>query len=280
MTVREVLAIGENRLKSLDTPHLDAALLLAHACGVNRERLYMKLPDTLTPEDITAYNRALHRRETGEPVAWITGTKEFWGLPLQVGPGVLCPRPDSEILVETALKYIPVDRSYRLHDCCTGPGTLAIAIANERPLLTASASDISKEAAQFISLNNYTLADGRIRYIEADLLEGINGPFDMIISNPPYLTEAETSERMKWGWKEPELALNGGGEDGLSIISTIIRQSVSRLVNGGFLILEASPLQILSIRDMLATSGFHTHEIYKDLGGHARVIIARIGVVG
>lgn len=278
MTVREALIDGGTQLKNMDTPHLDAALLLAHSCGTNREQLYMQLLDPLDMERIIVYRKALKRRIAGEPVAWITGTKEFWGLEFQVGPGVLCPRPDSEILVETALDSIPEDIPFRLHDCCSGPGTLAVAIASERPLLQASASDVSDDAAHYFNLNNTAHTGGRISFIKNNLLDGIDGPFDMIISNPPYLTPAETLERIEQGWREPALALNGDGVDGLSIITKLIGQASIRLANGGILMLEAAPLQIPAIGNMLSASGFHSLVVVKDLGGHNRVIHARVGV--
>jgi release factor glutamine methyltransferase len=194
MTIRDALAEGYSILEGHETqtPRLDASLLLSHSRGISREKLYMELGEPCTEHVLESYRTALERRLSGEPVAWIIGFKEFWGMRFRVGPGVLCPRPDSEILVEAALEtmdYIEsVRNGPRLHDCCCGPGTLGIALGAERPNWEVSASDISPDAAKYFKINNQNLAGGRLTYHHSDLMEGIPGPFDIIVSNPPYLT--------------------------------------------------------------------------------------------
>ena len=321
MTVREALAEGAAALQNheTETPRLDAALLLAHVRGVTRERLYMDLAESMTPAELDSFRGALDRRVSGEPVAWIIGRKEFWGLEFAVGPGVLCPRPDSEILVEAALEIMegmtdsdatagrpsaagtpspvklpagsgrpsatestpagpgdsPSGTFRRLHDCCCGPGTLALALARERPDWEIGASDISGEAALYFAENNARLCAGRVTYTHADLMDGIDGPFDVIVSNPPYLTPRETAERTALGWREPVLALDGGGKDGLDVIRRLIPHVFDRLVPGGAVLMEADPLQMPMIGEILVGTGFEGVRIRRDLGDRDRVIIAR-----
>ena len=279
MTVRDVLAQGQKVLAQCqtDTPRLDADLLLACAQGIGREKLYMNLRGEVDPLEFSSFQMMLQRRMGGEPVAWITKVKEFWGMDFHVGPGVLCPRPDSEVLVETALEFMGESTSGRLHDCCCGPGPLAAALAVERPLWHVSASDISDIAGEYFNMNNRSLTGGRIRYIEADLLEGFQDVFDIIVSNPPYLTRKELAERRTLGWKEPALALDGGGEDGLELVRRLVPQAAERLRPGGVLLLEASPLQIPAVKQILLEAGFDAIGVRKDLGARDRVIYGRCG---
>ena len=286
MTVREALALGRTALQDheTDTPDLDASLLLCHVLGITREKLYMRLGDDVAPRARRAYEKAMSRRSDGEPVAWITGYREFWGLDFTVGPGVLTPRPDSEVLIEEALTLMDrmtsaggAGSSLRLHDCCSGPGTLALALLSERPDWDISASDISEAAGKFFSINNDRLCAGKALYHQTDLMDGIAGPFDMIVSNPPYLTPAETSERMDAGWKEPVLALDGGGPDGLDVIRRLIPAVHGRLKPGGAVLIEADPLQMPIIGEILGCTGFTGIRVRKDLGDRDRVIIATRG---
>ena len=276
MTVREALRQGRAVLGQLETAALDSSLILAHSCGMSREKLYMELSSPVSPKAAEAYKAALARRTDGEPVAYITGRKEFWGLGFQVGPGVLCPRPDSEILIETVLKEMDLLKNPgRLHDCCCGPGTLALALAAERPQWRIDASDISDDAAFFFEKNNRTLAAGRVGFTKSNLMEGLEGPYDFIISNPPYLTPDETTEKMAEGWKEPALALDGGGKDGLDIIRRLIPRSFTRLKTSGRLLIEAHPLQMAPIGQILSETGFGDIQVFQDLAGLDRVVMGR-----
>jgi release factor glutamine methyltransferase len=283
MTFREALAEGRAALKGheTDTPYLDASLLLAHTCSLSRERLYMELSVEVKAVQLAEFRAAMKRRIAGEPVAWIVGAKEFWGLEYAVGPGVLCPRPDSEILIESVLEIMDssefLSSGRRLHDCCCGPGTLALALATERPDWQISASDISDDAAAYFERNNQTLTGGRVSYTHADLLEEINGPFEVIISNPPYLTPGETDDRISLGWKEPILALDGGGEDGLDLIRRLIPRVYDRLITAGVFLLEADPLQMPIIRQILLDTGFERPRTARDLAERERIAIAYKG---
>lgn len=273
MTIREVLNKAAHFLNQSDTSRLDAALLLAHAMNISRETLYMKLSDQLDKAYWDKFDILLKRRQSGEPVAWITGEKAFWNIVLHVGPGVLCPRPDSEILVETALGIMDKSESgHHLHDCCCGPGTIALALASERPQWIISASDISEEAQRYFRHNNAALVNNNVVFTRSNLLESIEGRYNIIVCNPPYLTHAETMERQNLGWREPPLALDGGVNDGLDIIRRFIPQAAKRLTPGGFLLLEADPLQIHTIWEILRRNFFVDIRVRQDLAGRDRVI--------
>ncbi|RLW69987.1 MAG: protein-(glutamine-N5) methyltransferase, release factor-specific [spirochete symbiont of Stewartia floridana] len=274
MTRHEALAEGRNMLPLhvTDTPELDASLLLAHACSTDRARLYMELKEEMRESEHLSYRQMLNRRREGEPAAWITGLKEFWGLNFHIGPGVFCPRPDSEIVVETALDFMPPSSEGRLHDCCCGPGTLAAPLAVERPSWRIFASDISEIAGEYCRRNNRSLCGGRICFTQTHLLDGIEGPFDVIVANPPYLTGNEVDRGLRLGWKEPDIALDGGGEDGLNLIRGLIPQAAERLRLNGVLILEADPSQMAVIRQILSENDFRSIAIRQDLGGRDRVI--------
>ncbi len=274
MTIRDILNDARKTLEHCDsdTPHLDASLLLAHALGLNREKLYMNLREDVGSVEMTIFDDLLHRRVNGEPVSWITGSREFWGMDFKVGPGVLCPRPDTEILVETTLEFMEKMTPGHLHDCCCGPGPLAVSLAVEHPCWEISASDISDAAGKYFHINNRKLVNGRIKYIQTCLLVGIFNSLDIIVSNPPYLTSGEVLEKRTRGWKEPAEALDGGEGDGLSLVSQLVHQAAYHLKPGGILLLEVSPLQMNTVRKILLGNRFESIGIRKDLGNRDRVI--------
>ncbi|MCG8454301.1 MAG: peptide chain release factor N(5)-glutamine methyltransferase [Spirochaetales bacterium] len=278
MTIREALHWGKLQLQEMDdndTPSLDAALLLAHVLQISRERLYMELSSSLSRQKQEEYTVILNQRATGEPVAWILGTKEFWGRDYRVGPGVLCPRPDSEVLIEAVSASMQEwQQGGRLHDCCCGPGTLGLALAADHPHWKVSASDISPHAQKYFLINSQRLTQNQVPYVHSNLMNAVEGPFEIIISNPPYLTPLETEERKNRGWQEPSLALDGGDHDGLALIRRLIPQCASRLVKGGKLFLEADPLQMPLISRILSNNGFADIRIIPDLGGRDRVAAA------
>ncbi len=293
MTVREALTRGKNALidHETETPDLDVALLLSDILKLSRAKLYMNLSEALSAGSLVIFDEALKRRVNGEPVAWITGSKEFWGLDFSVGPGVLCPRPDSEVLIEQTLLLMEeltstasADSAERvpsgsLHDCCTGPGTLALALKSDRPDWKITASDIAEDAGRYFAENNQRLCGGQVGFKKADLMSGVEGPFDIIVSNPPYLTPRETEERRLLGWKEPVLALDGGGDDGLDLIRQLIPQVYGTLNNNGAVLIEADPLQMPIMNQILIDTGFNRIRVQQDLGNRDRVIIARKGLI-
>lgn len=262
-----------------DTPFLDACLILAHCLGISRERLLSRFPEAID-EIPSSFEAAWGRRVSGESVAYIVGSKEFFGREFLVDRRALVPRPDTEILVAAALEMgdalspSPSGGRLRVHDVCTGSGAVAISIAAERPGWSVSASDISPVALELARLNAGRLLDKTMPMELADLLEGIEGPFDIITANPPYVPTGETAALLAQGWQEPALALDGG-PDGLSIIPRLIRQAGALLVPAGILLIEADALQSKSVRAMFLEEGFCDCRVWKDLAGLERIMGAR-----
>ena len=287
-TLRQALNYGRRLLNSPafvplyagPEASLEASLLLAHVLEQTRENLYIELDTPLAPTDFQDYQLKLQRRQNGEPLAWITGFREFRGRDFAVGRGVLCPRPESEHLVEAVLEHgRKLEKSggsvqcIRVHDCCTGSGNLALSLALERSAWEISASDISPVAQGFFEQNNRRLTAGKVPFHRCDLLNGLTGLFDIIVSNPPYLTPQECNERLESGWLEPMEALNGGEEDGLGIIRRLIAGVDKHLAPGGMLALEASPGQMSQIRQLLFRNNLERIEIRRDLAGMERIAL-------
>ena len=286
MSLGDALQEGSRLLEGVDTPFLDAQVLLAHTLGLTREKLLASFPEFLSRKNREKYRFYLDQRLKGIPVACIVGEKEFFGRPFRVNSRVLTPRPDTEIMVETALKAAETLRAegfpspLRTADVCTGSGCIALSLVLEDPLLRVTASDISPAAAEVFAENRRILCPDKgedlLRFRRGNLLEEDPGPYDMILSNPPYLTTEEVGKMRSGGWMEPELALDGGAE-GLDFLRTISEQSRDRLVKKGYLIMEAASAQMAFIELILHDQGFEDIRIHPDLGGRNRVIEGRFG---
>jgi release factor glutamine methyltransferase len=270
MTVADVLALGVNRLKNhTDTPALDARLLLADILRLEPVRLLLSSDDPVCGEAQAAYEQALERRLDGECVAYITGSKEFWGLPFLVNPSVLVPRPDTETLVEAALTVIRQDAA--LLELCTGSGAVAIALKKECPALSVKATDISAAALETARKNAARL-QADVCFAESDLFDRITGVFDLIVANPPYIPTGVIASLPAEVRREPRLALDGG-EDGLDLIKRIIAEAKRHLKPAGVLLMEASPPQMPAIAELLRVGGYQQDvRVYQDIAGLDRVI--------
>jgi release factor glutamine methyltransferase len=283
MTVRSLLTQGYDTLffAEVQTPFLDAVVLLSHAMETTKEKLLASLPDEAPPGGETRFRDFLDQRCAGVPVSYIRRAKEFFGLDFYVDERVLVPRPDTEILVEKILQCIRADpRLRRVHDACTGSGCVGIALKRTAPDLEVSASDISERALEVAAMNaDRLLGAGGSDFgtFRSDLLESVPGTFDIIASNPPYLRDDEVSDLRKLGWREPELAL-AGGKDGTVLAQRLIRSAPSRLRTGGWLVLEAAPLQITRLFAFMDQAGFHSIDVENDLAGSNRVIAGRLDV--
>jgi release factor glutamine methyltransferase len=291
MTVRETLAEGTALLASsnIDTPALDASLLLAAILGVDRAHLLLAYPDSLPSGVSHRFKELLERRLGGECVAYILGHKEFRNLDFMVNPAVLVPRPDTETLVEAALEFcgkaLTLPRAgpggLRLLDLGTGSGAVAVALKHEVPGLEMWASDISEEALETARANaTRLLGPGPagytgVRFIKSDLFAHIPGQFHVIISNPPYVPGAEIETLSPEVRREPRLALDGG-RDGLDLIRLLISEAPDRLYPGGGLFIEADPRQMTTLAALLETGGLKDIQTYRDLSGKKRVIGAVI----
>jgi len=278
MIVRSLLAQGYDTLfyAEVQTPFLDAVVLLAHSMAVTKEKLLASLPDEVPPAIEARFRELIDLRCTGRPVSYIIKRKEFYGLDFYVDERVLVPRPDTEVLVEKVLQCIRSDpRLRRVLDACTGSGCIGISVKHTAPGLDVSASDISASALEVAALNADRILGGALPAFRSDLLESVPGSFDLIASNPPYLRDDEVTDLRKLGWREPELAL-AGGRDGTALAERLIRTAPSRLNPGGWLVLEAAPLQINKLFALMDQAGFHTIDVEKDLAGSSRVIAGRL----
>ena len=279
MTIRQAITEGTQKIgiRWPETPYLDACVILASVLGSTREKLLASLADTLDKTAYQAFMQGVEARAAGSPVAYITKHQEFYALDFYVDSRVLVPRADTEILVETALCYIKPGS--RVLDLCTGSGCIAIAIKHAVPEARVEASDISDGALAVFRHNAETLLSGQLKgqvsgqivTYKSDLLSSIPGKYDVIVSNPPYLTRSETARMEEASWPEPKLALDGG-EDGLDFIRRIIAEAAGHLLNGGRLLFEADPAQMGAIKIEFEKYKYNDIIIRKDLAGRDRVI--------
>jgi len=278
MTVRTLLRRGYDTLflAEVDTPLLDALLLLAFALNTTKEKVLASLPEEVSPEAEAEYSSLLDRRGAGTPVSYIRRIKEFYGLEFYVDERVLVPRPDTEALVEKAIDVVRADpRLRRVHDACAGSGCIGIALQTALPALEVSASDLSEDALDVLGLNTEKLLGRRMQYFVSDLLEGVPGPFDVITANPPYLRDDEVEDMRKLNWPEPEVARRGG-RDGTTVAGRLIRDAPGKLVPSGWLILEAAPHQFNKLYALMDQAGFHSIDVVKDMAGRDRVLAGRL----
>ncbi len=244
---------------------------------ITKEKLYASFPDEIPEDQFNLFKEYISKRENGYPVAYIINKKEFFGLDFYVEKGVLCPRPDTELLVETVISLCGENKNIKdLLDLCTGTGCIAISLKVNQKSLNITGSDISPYAESVFSKNNFSLTGKSVNFTKSSLFENITDTFDIIVSNPPYLTTDETRSRMDEGWKEPDLALDGGS-DGLDLIRTIIREAPDYLNKKGYLLIEAHPAQMEEMKNIMIENGFTEIIILKDLPGLDRVIQGRKG---
>jgi release factor glutamine methyltransferase len=282
MTFREALARGNARLGAAgaESPYLDAVVLLAHCSGTDKASLFARFQDDLPAGASAAFEEALGKRLDGLPVSYILHRKEFFGLSFYVDERVLVPRPDTETLVETLLSLMGNDPSLiRVHDVCTGTGCIPIAAVSalqESRETDFSASDVSEAALEVFRINSLNLLGRVLPNRRSDLLGSVEGCFDVVTANPPYLTCGEAEELRKKRWPEPILALHGG-EDGLDLVRRLAGQAVERLRENGYLIIEGSDPQAERIIDILDSRGFRDLRTVRDLAGKRRITLGRRG---
>ncbi len=256
----------------------EAEVLLAHALGESRS--FLRAWPELVPEDRAAsrYGTLLARRRLGEPVAYLTGRREFWSLPLEVTSDTLIPRPETELLVELALERIPRDAGARLADLGCGSGAVALALATERPGCRVVAVDSSWRALQVARRNALRLKTGNVSFLGGDWCDALaERAFEMIVSNPPYVNRTDPHLHQGDLPHEPLEALSPGA-DGLSAISAIVAQAHTRLRPGGWLVLEHGFDQAERVRSLLVTRGYAEVRTHRDLAGLERATVGRCGV--
>lgn len=278
-TIRRVLqwTQGFFRDKGLDSPRLDAELIIGDALGLDRLHLYTDHDRPLDAQELAGIRERVRRRGRREPVAYITGKRGFWKLELQVGPGVLVPRPDTERLVECALEAAAAFATPRIVDVGTGSGCIALALAHDLPNATVLAIDRSVDALRIARANVEASGLGNVTCVEGDLLEPARGfEPDLVVSNPPYIAGRDLADLPPDVRDfEPRLALDGG-PDGLAVIRRLVAQSGELLRADGRLLFEIGFDQGETAAAVVAADGrFVDVRVHRDYGGRDRVVDAR-----
>ena len=255
---------------------LENRILLCEATGLTRVQLITQGDRALTPDEASRLDDLVARRLRGEPIAYIVGRREFFGLDFQVGPAVLIPRPDTELIVDLSLERLP-ENAPRLLDMGTGSGAIAVAVAHTRPDADVTALDVSPDALAVAQAN--AVANGaRVRFLESSWFDALAAgeTFDVIASNPPYIAAGD--EHLVQGDLrfEPAGALTDHA-DGLSALRIIIAGSPRHLAPGGWLLLEHGYDQAAAVRALLVDAGFTDVQSWRDLAGIERVSGGRFG---
>ena len=257
------------------SPALDAELLLAEALVVTRINLHTQPELSLDNDARARLEDNLRRRLTGEPIAYITGRKEFWSLDLKVTPATLVPRPETELLVAIALELLHDHQAVNVADLGTGSGAIALALAHERSCARIKATDISSDALAIAQHNATALGITHVQFNRGAWFEPLAGQcFDMITANPPYVAIEDADLDTIQTRHEPPLALFAG-TDGLSALRIIIAEAPTHIRPDGYLILEHGHLQGQTVRDLLCHSGFHSIVTRNDLADLPRVSVGR-----
>jgi len=253
------------------TPRLDAEVLVMHVCRLDRVGLIMHRRTVLAARQEQQLEELLARRGRGEPVAYLTGVREFWSMKLDVSPAVLIPRPETELLVEQALALIPREAFWTVADLGTGSGAIALAVARERPRCRVIATDISPEALEVAGSNAEKSGLKNIEFRQGDWLAAFSGEtLDMILSNPPYIRSDDPHLKEGDLRFEPQRALNAG-PDGLEAIRRIALDGRRHLKPGGWLLLEHGWDQAVAIGDLLRRHGYRAIVCHPDPAGLDRV---------
>jgi release factor glutamine methyltransferase len=263
----------------LDTPDLDARILLGHALGLDHAALAAAATRRLGVDEENAVAALANRRLAGEPVARILGYKEFWSLPLRVDAATLVPRPETETVVEAALAAIDADgprsRNLRIADLGTGSGALILALLSELPNAFGVGTDASTKALAVARDNARRLAQIRARFIACDVAAALRGPFDAIVSNPPYIASGDIAALAPDVRDfDPHLALDGGA-DGLHFYRAIAAAAPTLLAPGGVLVVELGIGQAEPVAHLFAAAGLAPSPPYPDLNGTPRALVAR-----
>jgi release factor glutamine methyltransferase len=268
--VAGVLAALRERLGAASpSAALDAEILVAHVAGTGRPALAADPDRPLAPEELLALESLARRRLAGEPVAYLTGRREFWSLDLEVTPEVLVPRPETELAVERVLAALGDDRHPAVLDLGTGSGAIALAVAHERPDAAVTATDVSAAALAVAKRNATRLGLRNLRFLEGSWFDPLAGSrFDVIASNPPYVAGGDPA--LAALAHEPRAALLGG-TDGLAAIEAIVCAAPSHLDPGGGLVVEHGAAQGAAVRALFLAAGLADVATRRDLAGHERV---------
>ena len=282
MRLREAWARSRKRLELANIPDagIEAQVLLRYALGIDRATFHASPDHELSDEDAEAFERMVVRRIEGEPLSYITGRREFYGLDLFVTPDVLVPRHETEFLVEAVLEYARSrgDHALTIADIGTGSGCIAVAVGHHLRNATVYATDMSWEALRVAGENvgKHGL-EGRVHLRQGDLFEALDGPVDVVASNPPYLSDDEAADLPQDVQREPRIAL-AAGADGMDVLSRLIMGAQEYVKPGGLLALEIDPRRLEAV-ERLAGRTFPGNEVgvVKDHAGLDRVVAVRVG---
>ncbi len=277
MNYNQILKDGENFLKKnkIKNPYLDVELILSKVVKRKREEIILNTNNKLKNKDIIKFQHYLLRRSQKEPMAYILGYKYFWKHKFLTNKFVLIPRPDTELIIEETLKYLPNNKSKKILDVGTGSGCIVVSLIKERPKCTATAIDISIKAINVAKTNaKLHQLENKINFINIDIDKYKSYNYDLIISNPPYINSIELNrldDDIKF--HEPKLALSGG-YDGFRDLKKVIKKSKKLLKINGKLILEIGYKQKNQCAKILYENKFYINQISKDLSGKERCIVS------
>ena len=253
------------------TPRLDAEALVMHVTGLGRNDFLAKPHTSLTANERHSLENLLARRKSGEPVAYLTGGREFWSLNLNISPSTLIPRPETELLVEQALRKIPLNAEWNIADLGTGCGAIALALSKERPRCRLIATDLSLPALDVAKSNAEKFGMSHIEFLEGDWFAPLaSRKFELIVSNPPYVAAGDPHLSQGDLRFEPVSALVSG-PDGLSAIRHIAEHATLHLKAGGWLIIEHGWDQAREVNSILTKHGYYNIATRKDLSGIDRI---------
>ncbi len=276
LTVQSALADASERLQASASAQLDAELLLAQVLDKNRSWLFAWPEHTLTQEQQQAFTTLCERRERGEPVAYLLGRRGFWTFEVEVGPAVLIPRPETELLVEQALR-LGTDLVGKVADLGTGSGAIAIALASERADWQVHATELSAEAQSVAAANFRKTGHSNLHLLAGSWCRPLPGrDYVLIVSNPPYIDASDPHLQEGDVRFEPRQALVAD-EAGLADLRNIACQTQDYLVAGGWLLLEHGWQQGSAVRGLLAGLGYTDISTHRDYSNHERVTVGRTG---
>ena len=279
MTFKEIYELGQKKLcmAEIEDANVDAWYLLEFVTGISRAMYFMKMMDQVNPEDEEKYFEYIELRKKHIPLQHITGVQEFMGFEFCVNEHVLVPRQDTEVLVETVLKEMKPGAD--VLDMCVGSGCIIISLVKMGKDIKGTGADISEEALKVASKNCEKL-EANVKLIHSDLFANVEGTFDVIVSNPPYIRTAVIEElKEEEKFHDPFLALDGK-EDGLYFYRKIVDESRNYLKNGGKLCFEIGHDQGEDVKNLMEEAGFSGVSVKKDLAGLDRVVYGEYNIIG
>jgi release factor glutamine methyltransferase len=276
LSIKQYLEDGTAILRAIsDSPRLEAELLMGLVLRKPRSFLHAWPEQRLSEPQADRYEVLLRRRFSGEPIAYMTGIREFWSMPLKITPHVLIPRPETELLVEKALLRLPADEEFRVLDLGAGSGAVSLAIAKERPRTKVIGVDVSLAALEVARLNARLQKIPNVEFRESDWFDAVRGEkFHVVVGNPPYVADDDPHLARGDARFEPRLALDAGA-GGMECFRAIVDRAHNYIVRQGWLMLEHGPTQHLPLRRLLEAQHYHDITIHKDGAGHDRVTECR-----